>query len=109
MLVNQSCAGSNAIAGTFAQALAIGLQPCPNCIGSVGNVGSGTTPVVGPEYNAPASTVVYVDLYSDQFYYHKSSSCSGAGMSNGTPQTLEFAKDLGYYRCPYCNPASSIG
>lgn len=108
---NKSCAGSNAIAGTFAQALAMGLQPCPNCIGSIGNVGNAggsTTPEAGTEYSAPANTVVYVDLYSDQFYYHKNSSCSGAGMSNGTPQTLEFAKDLGYYRCPYCNPASSI-
>ena len=26
----------------------------------------------------------------------------------GTKVTLEFAKDLGYARCPYCNPASSI-
>lgn len=105
---NKSCAGSNAVAGTFAQALAMGLQPCPNCIGSVGNVVGSTTPTAGAEYSAPASTVVYVDLYSDQFYYHKSSSCSGAGMSGGTPQTLEFAKDLGYYRCPYCNPPSGI-
>lgn len=106
---NKSCAGSNAVAGTFAQALATGLHPCPNCIGTVGNIGGATAPSTGAEYNAPASTVVYVDLYSDQFYYHKSSSCSGAGMTNGTPQTLEFAKDLGYYRCPYCNPASGIG
>lgn len=109
---NHSCAGSNAVAGTFAQALAYGLTACPNCIGSIsvgGNGGVAVVPSAGAEYSAPASSLVYVDLYSDQFYYHKASTCSGIGMSGGVQQTLEFAKDLGFMRCPYCNPPSSIG
>lgn len=103
---NSSCAGSGAVAGGFAYALASGMQPCPNCIGGGG--GSIVTPEEGPQYPAPATTNVYIDLYSEQFYYHLGSRCSGLGMSSGTPVTLQFAKDLGYVRCPYCNPPSHI-
>lgn len=102
---NRNCAGDNAVAGTLAQALAYGMHACPNCIG---NEGGGILGGNGGEYSAPESTVVYVDLYSTQFYYHKSKSCPGSGMTNGTAQTLEFAKDFGYIRCPYCNPPSDI-
>ena len=68
-----------------------------------------TAPTAGPEYSAPESTVVYVNLYGTDYMYHSASSCSGSGMSGGTAETLEFALDLGYGRCPYCNPPSSIG
>lgn len=109
---SKSCAGSNAVKGNYAQALAYGLKACPNCIGG-GSSSAGTStkpsPTAGPTYSAPANTAVYIDLYSDQFYYHKASKCSGSGMSGGTEVTLEYAKDFGYKRCPYCSPASSVG
>lgn len=98
---SKSCAGSNAVSGTFAQALAYGLKACPNCV-DVSDSDQEN------EYSAPYSTTVYVDLYSDEFYYHKSSSCSSCGMSGGTGVTLQFVKDLGYVKCPYCNPPSDI-
>ena len=100
--ISADCAGANAVQGTFAQALIAGLKACPVCIGGQAQ------PSEGGEYSAPSSTGVYVDLYSDQFYYHKSSSCSGVGMTDGTEVTLEFAKDLGYLHCPYCNPPTNI-
>ena len=99
--ISTDCAGANAVQGTFAQALIAGLKACPVCIGGQAQPSEG-------EYSAPSSTGVYVDLYSDQFYYHKSSSCSGVGMTDGTEVTLEFAKDLGYLHCPYCNPPTNI-
>lgn len=107
---SKSCAGRNAVKGNYAQALAYGLSACPNCIGG-GSAGtpSNPAPTAGPTYSAPASSSVYVDLYSTQFYYHKAAKCSGSGMSGGTEVTLEYAKDFGYKRCPYCNPASSVG
>ena len=106
---SKTCAGSNAVKGNYAQALAYGLSPCPNCIGSGSSSGSSgsTAPTAAPDYSASADTSVYIDLYSDQFYYHKSSKCSGSGMSSGTGVTLEYALDFGYRRCPYCNPPSS--
>ena len=101
----KSHAGDNAVAGTLAKALAYGLKPCSTCFTTTENAGT-VTP--GEDYSAPADSSVYVDLYSDDYYYHKDSKCSQTGMSGGTKVTLEFAKDLGYARCPYCNPASSI-
>ena len=107
---NKSCAGSGAVGGTLAHAMALGLTPCSNCIGSgnSGFVSGGVLSGSGAAYTAPAGSTVYVDLYSDQFYYHINKSCSDFGMTNGTAQTLEFAKDLGYTRCPYCNPPSDM-
>ncbi len=110
---NQSHADDDSVGLTCALALSLGLEPCPTCFSSgSGETGGGTIPVIptaGPEYAAPESTVVYVDLYSSNYLYHSASSCSGSGMSGGTAETLEFALDLGYGRCPYCNPPSSIG
>ena len=60
------------------------------------------------EYDAPASSKVYVDLYSDLFLYHKVASCDKTDTKGATGVTLEYAKDWGYTRCPYCNPASGI-
>ena len=107
---SKSCAGSNAVKGNYAQALAYGLSACPNCIGG-GSAGtpSSPAPTAGPTYAASAGTAVYIDLYADQFYYHKASKCSGSGMSSGSAVTLEYALDFGYKRCPYCNPPSSVG
>lgn len=103
---NRDCAGSDVTKSTYAKALADGLDACPNCIGGSGS--SGNAPDAGPEYSAPAESSVYVDLYAEQFYYHKSSKCSDSGMKNGTEVTLEYAKDFGYERCPYCKPAASV-
>ena len=102
---SKSCAGDDAVKGTYAKALAYGLDACPNCIG-----GASSAPEDGgaPEYSAPAESAVYVDLYADQFYYHKASKCSDAGMKDGTEVTLEYARDFGYERCPYCKPASGV-
>ena len=97
----------NAVQGRFDLALAAGLTACPYCIGGQSQP-TIPTPQPGSDYDAPANTSVYVDLYSEMFYYHKDSACSGTGMTDGTAVTLEFAKDLGYLRCPYCNPASGI-
>ena len=105
---NRAHAGDGSVGLTYALALSLGLDPCPDCFGS-GAGNSGAAPTAGPEYSAPESTVVYVNLYGTDYMYHSASSCSGSGMSGGTAETLEFALDLGYGRCPYCNPPSSIG
>ena len=107
---SKSCAGDGAVKGNYAQALAYGLKACSNCIGgSNGNDDSSDPSATdAPEYTAPAESSVYIDLYSDQFYYHRSKSCSGSGMSGGEEVTLEYAKDFGYQRCPHCNPASDV-
>lgn len=61
------------------------------------------------KYSAPAGTKVYVDLKGKRYYYyHKSSSCSKAGMKKGTKITLEYAKEWGYKACPYCQPPTSV-
>ncbi len=106
--VSESCAGSGAVSGTYDDALIAGLKPCPYCIGGQSQATPVPTSQPDTEYDAPAETTVYVDMNSDQYYYHRSSSCSGMGMTGGTGVTLEFVKDLGYSRCPFCNPASGI-
>ncbi len=97
----KSHAGDKAVAGTLAKALAYGLKPCSTCFTTTENAGT-VTP--GKDYSAPADSSVYVDLYSDDYYYHKDSKCSQTGMSGGTKVTLEFAKDLGYADAPTATP-----
>lgn len=104
--ISASCAGSGAISGSFAQALATGLKPCPYCIG--GQSQTSPTPQPGTEYNAPGDTTVYIDLSYATNYYHKSSSCSGSGVTDGAGVSLAFAIEQGFSRCPYCNPASGV-
>lgn len=103
--IRKSCAGSDAVSGSFAKALASGLHACSKCFTPTSESES-VAP--GAEYSASASTGVYVDLYAEDYYYHTSSKCSKTGMSGGTEVTLQFVKDLGYHRCPYCNPPSDI-
>lgn len=105
--ISKACAGSNAAAGTIAKALALGMTACPNCIGTTKEEIKDTV-VNESDYSASADTSVYIDLYAEDFYYHKNSKCSGSGMSGGTEVTLQFVLDLGYECCPYCNPPSSV-
>ena len=109
---SKTCAGSSAVKGSYAQALAYGLKACPNCIGGSAAGGEGAegenNPTDTPEYTAPADSSVYIDLYADEFYYHKAKKCSESGMSGGEEVTLEYALDFGYQKCPHCNPASGV-
>lgn len=103
-----SCAGSGAVSGTLAEALAYGLKPCPICV--TGSSSGGTEDNSGEDSSAPGDTTVYIDLSGDSssYLYHTSSSCSEAGMKNGTAVTLKYALEHGYSDCGYCNPPTSI-
>ena len=112
-------AGSSAVAGTIAQAKAMGKQPCPQCAqvlktgslsGGQSTVTYASAPVSNQSYSAPADTKVYIDLSGQlYFYYHKAASCPHTSMSGGTRVTLQYAKDWGYKACPFCNPPTAIG
>lgn len=96
-------AGSGAVSGTFAKALALGKKECPTCIG-----GSEAYEVSDIKYSAAGDTNVYIDLSGSMLYYHKNSSCSDAGLSNGTKVMLDFVVDWGFKACPFCNPPTSV-
>ena len=100
--------GSGALAGTLAQARALGLSPCRTCVQSASTGGGGTGTDPSEEYSASADSSVYINLTSTTYYYHTSSRCSATGMTSGTRVTLQYAKDWGYRACPYCNPPTSI-
>ena len=72
----QSCAGSGAVAGQLAYALAMGMQPCPDCIT---NSDSGE-PAAYPEPGnlVPGTSGVYVYASVDGDYYHISASDAGS-------------------------------
>lgn len=104
-------AGSGAVSGTLAEALAYGLTPCKVCVtGENANGGSTGGDTGGNGTSAPADTYVYIDLSGDSsaFLYHTSSKCSESGMTSGTKVTLEYALNHGYSDCGYCNPPTSI-
>ena len=50
------------------------------------------------------ATQVYIDLQgdSDSTIFHSHSTCSRAGMRNGSMVVIEFARDQGFSPCPYC-------
>lgn len=100
---SKTCAGNGAIKGEFAEALALGKKECPVCIG-----GSEAYEESDIKYSAPADTKVYIDPTRDLLYYHTSSKCNDAGMSNGVGGNLEFALEWGYKACPFCNPPTSV-
>lgn len=117
-------AGSNAKAGTLAQARAMGKKLCSQCSKAAAAGVSGASSAASVDfssfksaegstvhYSAPADTNVYVDLEGDSpsYYYHKSSYCSGKGMKHGTAVKLGYVKEWDYYKaCPYCNPPTSV-
>ena len=114
--LKKSCAGSAAKSGTLAQALAKGLSPCANCVLTDNYI----EPNPGDDDDdddddgdrvAPGSTSVYIDLTGDSstYVYHKSSTCSKAGMKDGTKITLKYALDHDYTPCKHCKPANKIG
>ena len=111
-----SCAGTGAKAGTMAEALALGMKPCPKCVEKDNtdptdpddpeDPGDGDD----PDRSAPGDTRVYIDLSgnTNAFLYHKSSSCSKCGMTGGTAVTLKYALDQGFADCGHCNPPLTI-
>lgn len=101
---SQTHAGAGAVSGSFAKALALGKKECPVCIG-----GSESYEQSDIKYSAPGDTKVYIDVDSDRLYYHRTSRCSDAGLSNGTGVMLDFVVNWGYKACPFCNPPTSVG
>lgn len=102
-----SCAGSGAVSGKLAEALAYGMKPCAICVkGESADDGEEE----GEDSTAPADTTVYIDLSGDSssYLYHTSSECDDAGMTNGTGVTLQYALEHGYSDCGYCNPPTAI-
>ncbi|NLD58993.1 MAG: hypothetical protein GX647_05005 [Clostridiales bacterium] len=96
---SKTCAGSEAKSGYLAIALAMGKDPCPVCVKGSGGGSSG-----GGSGGSTTVDAVYIDLSGDSnpSLFHKSSSCSGAGMSGGDKVTVEFVQDQGFSPCPYC-------
>ena len=90
-------------------------MPCPICVqgnSSGGNTGGGTTTGgntggnMGGNTggNLSTATQVYIDLQGDSSstIFHSHSTCSRAGMRNGSMVVIEFARDQGFSPCPYC-------
>lgn len=96
-------AGSKAYSGTLAAAFAAGLKACPVCV-----LGSEAKEHSDIKYSASGDTAVYIDINHSQSYYHRTKSCSNAGVKNGTRVMLDFAIRWGFDACPFCNPPTSV-
>ena len=89
---SKTCAGSGAVQGKRAQALALGMNPCPYCVTKTKAV------TVSSTYKAGTSGIkVYASVSGK--YFHADKSCAGSGASK---ITLETALNYGKSACPSC-------
>ena len=105
---SQTHAGSGSTSGYLAHARAVGKTACPVCVSgssSGGGSGSGTSGS-GDSGSGDLSTAtqVYIDLQgdSDSTIFHSHSTCSRAGMTDGSMVNIQFVRDQGFSPCSYC-------
>ena len=110
---SQSHAGSGSTSGYLAIARAMGKTACPVCVngssggnngGSGGNNGGSGGSGGSGNGDLSNATQVYIDLQgdSDSTIFHSHSTCSRAGMTNGSMVVIDFVRDQGFSPCPYC-------
>ena len=100
-----NCSGiTNASQTTINSATGAGKTACPTCVGTAKPA---ATAAPGKDYSKPsnkhdAGVTVYAKKGGSN--YHRSSTCTGSGMTGGQKITLYNAIDLGYTACKHCLP-----
>lgn len=100
-----NCSGiTNASQTTINAATGAGKTACPTCVGTtkVKATAAPSTDYSKPISKYDAGVTVYAKKGGSN--YHRSSVCTGSGMTGGQKITLYNAIDLGYTACRHCLP-----